>query len=451
MPWNANSGAAGKGLKPIYGGWIGAGEGDISKGMKSKDIPLEALRGIAALVVVANHSLDGFLPRYIGLDPAHTEDSLRGSVFYLFVNGGSAVCLFFVLSGYILTRRYCLSGDIGILLKGAVKRWPRLVGPVLVTVLVSYMLFFFHLYHFEEAGSHSGSKWLVAFGGAFHQVIGPDVTSQSIHWQDALLQGAFLTFFRGDWLYDGSLWTMHFELIGSFIAFGAAPILLAARKSSVYLTVALVVLGVALLYYSKIEMAAFPIGVGMAVLLPREHFLSARVAYPAIMLSLFLLAYPMVASGTYAMFGFLSDHGMLATYPQIVGAAILIGVVETFPPIRRLFSGRLSAFVGSLSFPIYLIHALMICSVGSWVYLRFGPIAAIVTAFAASVLASLPLMKFNDWWVARVNSLADRALTNRGAAARIDDTVSARLQHDGIISSLDRFPPYHSTTELPSP
>jgi peptidoglycan/LPS O-acetylase OafA/YrhL len=417
--------------------------------MKPKDIPLEALRGIAALVVVLNHSLDGFLPRYSGLDSGHAGDSLQGSIFYLLINAPSAVCLFFVLSGYILTRRYCLSGDIGILLKGAVKRWPRLMGPVLATVLVSYALFFFHLYHFEDAGARSGSSWLVAFAGAFHQVLGPDVTAQSIHWQDALLQGAFLTFFRGDWRYDGSLWTMHFELIGSFIVFGAAPILLAARKSSVYLTVGLVIFGVALLYYMKAEMAAFPIGVGLAVLLPRGHALSAWVAYPAILLSLFLLGYPGGAFGTYAMFGFLADHGMPFTYPQIVGAAILIGVIETFPPIRELFSGRFSRFVGSLSFPIYLLHALVICSVGSWVYLRSGAVPAIVTAFAVSVVASLPLIKFNDWWVAQVNLLADRVLTTRGAA-RTDGAVSARLQHEGVIPNQDGFPP-HAATDLLSP
>lgn len=51
------------------------------------------------MVVVLNHALDGFLPKYSGLDSAHTEDSLQGSIFYLFINAPSAVCLFFVLIG----------------------------------------------------------------------------------------------------------------------------------------------------------------------------------------------------------------------------------------------------------------------------------------------------------------------------------------------------------------
>jgi len=404
-----------------------AGEREISKGVKSKDIPLEAVRGIAALVVVMNHSLNGFLPRYSGLDFAHTEDRLQGSVFFLFINGSSAVCLFFVLSAYILTRRYCLSGDIRILLKGAVKRWPRLMGPVLATVLVSYALFFFHLYDFEEAGARSGSSWLVAFAGAFHQVGAPDLTIQSIHWWDALLQGSVLTFIRGDWAFDGSLWTMQPELLGSFIAFGAAPILLEARKCSVYLTVALLVLGLAALYFGRAEMAAFPVGVGMAVLLRRESRLSGRFAYPAILLSLFLMSYPGAAVGAYTMFGFLASHSMPFTYPQIVGATILIAVIETFPSIRRLLSGRISAFVGSLSFPIYLLHSLVICSAGSWVYLRAGATAAIVTVFVVSVVASLPLMRFNDWWVTRVNSLADVVVRTRGATRQDDGIATAGL------------------------
>src|ERR1700720_3687849 len=111
MLWNANLRRCGR--APSRSTWwqraetnlrcvgYNAGEREISKGVKSKDIPLEALRAIAALVVVLNHSLDGFLPRYSGLDYAHAEDRLQGSIVFLFINVAGAVCLFFVLSGYI--------------------------------------------------------------------------------------------------------------------------------------------------------------------------------------------------------------------------------------------------------------------------------------------------------------------------------------------------------------
>jgi len=379
------------------------------------------LRGIAALVVVMNHAVDGFLPSYFsGLDAAHTGEGLQGSVFYVLINGSAAVTFFFVLSAYILTRRYCLSGDTTILLKGAIKRWPRLMGPVFVAVMASYLLYFFHLYHYEEAGARSGSEWLVASAGALLQTgLGPQLTSAAIHWKDALLQGTFLTIFRGDWRFDSSLWTMKFEFIGSFIAFGLAPILREARNYASYLVIGIAVLAIAILYFAystRSEMAAFPVGVAMAVLLPREGHLSRRIAFPAVLLGIFLMGYPGAPLGAYAMFAGLDRLGMLFAYPQIAGATILIWAVEMSPDLRRILSGRFVAFLGGLSFPIYLLHTLVIASAASWVYVRAGVLPAFATVFVVSTIASLSLMKFNDWWVGRVNALANRIVRPKGAA-----------------------------------
>jgi peptidoglycan/LPS O-acetylase OafA/YrhL len=374
---------------------------------------LEALRGSAALIVVLCHSITGFLPQYYGYIPSLASDRLQGSVFYCFLNGSASVCLFFVLSGYILTRRYCESGDSRILLNGAIKRWPRLMGPVLVTVLISYSLFYFHLYNFQKAGIVSGSHWLVKFAGAFPPTEAPHAATPAIHYWDALLQGSFLTFFRGDWLFDSSLWTMQPELMGSFIAFGIAPILLKASKYSFFATIWLVLVTIAMLHFARPDLVAFPIGVTMAVLLPRKISLGRRFAYPALLLSLYLLGYPGAAVGAYTIFGDLANHGMPFVYPQIVGAAILISLIEIFPPLQRPFTGKISAFLGELSFPVYLLHVLVICSVGSSIYLRFGGIPAIVCVFLVTILAALPLMIFNDWWVARVNTVAEMLLRSR--------------------------------------
>jgi peptidoglycan/LPS O-acetylase OafA/YrhL len=397
---------------------------------RSKDVPLEALRGIAALITVAGHSVLAFLPQYFGIVPGLVDQRLQGSMLYLFLNGSAAVSLFFVLSGYVLTRRYCATEDIRILVKGAIKRWPRLAGPVLVTVLISYTLFFFHLYYFEDAGGASRSFWLSQFGGAFHQEGLPDATRASIHVRDAIFQGSFLVFFRGDWLFDGTLWTMQPEIIGSFLAFGAGPILLEARKSSAFLTVGLVILVCVITFFLRSELAAFPIGVGLAVLLPRRGSLSPWIAYPAIALALYLMGFTAMSIGAYSVFKPLVSIGMPHTYPQIAAAAILIGVIETFPPIRTPLSGRVSAFLGDLSFPIYLLHMLVICSIGSKIYLMAGALPAISAVFVVSTVASLPLIKFNDWWVTRVNRLTDRVLTPRPIAPD-------RLRHSGIAPRQD--------------
>jgi peptidoglycan/LPS O-acetylase OafA/YrhL len=352
------------------------------------------------------------VPRIYGPGPIPTggPHSLQGNPAYVFINGAAAVCLFFVLSGYVLTRRYCQTGETGILMKGAVKRWPRLMGPVFVTVMISYTLFYFHLYYFAQAGAKSGSIWLTLFGDSFFRLFASDLTTAAIHFRGALAQGAFLTFFRGDALYDSSLWTMHPEFVGSLIAFGAAPILLEARKSSAYVTIGLAALAVVLLHIAAPNLVAFPIGVAMAVLLPRGAALPPAVAYPLLLVSLYLLGYPGHPAGAYAVFTRLADLGMTGTEPMILGAVLMICTVETFAPLRRLFSGRLPAALGRLSFPVYLLHVLVICSVGSAMYLRFGVPAAFATVFIVTLIAAVPLVLFNEWWVARVNAVTDFAL-----------------------------------------
>jgi peptidoglycan/LPS O-acetylase OafA/YrhL len=258
------------------------------------------------------------------------------------------------------------------------------------------VLFRLDLYRFEQAGAVSGSPWLIKFGYAY------DI-KPPIQFLDALRQGAFLTFFRGDFYYDSSLWTMHPEFIGSFIAFGFAPILFAARKTSLLLTIGLIAMAAVLASYASL--VAFPIGVGLAALVPRGLVIPRGIAYPALLMALYLLGFSGADAGIYAAFYYpilISHSGDV----HVVGAAILIAVIETFPPIRRVFSGRISRFLGELSFPIYLVHVLVICSVGSAIYLWAGAFPAALAVFIFSILVSLPLMAFSNWWLKHVNVAA---------------------------------------------
>jgi peptidoglycan/LPS O-acetylase OafA/YrhL len=378
-----------------------------------KDVPLEGIRGIAALIVVLYHVFLGFFP------DIHRAPFLRGTPLYVLMNGDAAVMVFFVLSGYVLTRGYFIVGDNRILLKGAMKRWPRLMGPVLLVVLVSYLLFKFHLYEFEQAGTISGSSWLIKFAsGESYDTMMP------VHFWDAFEEGSFLTFFRGDFHYNSSLWTMHPEFIGSFIAFGFAPILIEARKSSVILTVALIAIVAVLAGYLNVgafipsTLAAFPVGVGLAAMLPRDLAIPSRFGYPALLIALYLLGFSGRSTEAYSLL----YYPTLIMHPgklHIVGAAILIFVIETFPPIRNLLSGLLSRFLGELSFPIYLVHFLVICSLGSSIYIRFGAISAAVAAIACSTILSLPLIVFNKWWIKNVNEVTILIMRERPVANQL--------------------------------
>jgi peptidoglycan/LPS O-acetylase OafA/YrhL len=371
-----------------------------------KDISLEAIRGCAAVIVVLYHCCVGFLPQHTGLFPQYAALSWQGYPLFFVINGVGAVSLFFVLSGYVLTRRYFMLGDVRLLLRGAVKRWPRLMGPVLVTVLISYGLFGAGLYAFQEAGRASGSPWLVRFANVLESPF-------HIYLWGALTQGSFLTFFRGDisdYTYDSSLWTMHPELMGSFIVFGMAPIVLAARNVSARVT-CFVIGCVALLAHLSIPyLVAFPVGVALAALLPRHKVISKGSAFSMLFLALYLLGYSGRGIGAYAIFKPFDSYEKYHIYPAIAGAAILICLVETFPLLHTLFSGTISRWLGEFSFPIYLIHVLIISSLGSVVYLRYGTLPAIGSVLLATPVAAFPILIFNRRWVAAVNRITEKIL-----------------------------------------
>ncbi len=203
-------------------------------GARGKLIELEALRGVAALIVLVHHTLLAFFPRVHGLLDPDSTIALFGTPFFLFINGSASVILFFVLSGFVLTLRAFESGSVVPLVTGALKRWPRLLVPVLAVNLASGLLAGFGLYGNVRVAPLVGSSWLSWFFVApppeFHSAVA------------AAREGAVGTFLFGSAYYNSNLWTMTYEFYGSFICFAMAMAMLAAGRFSAHLFAGMLVL-----------------------------------------------------------------------------------------------------------------------------------------------------------------------------------------------------------------
>ena len=94
-----------------------------------------------------------------------------------------------------------------------------------------------------------------------------------------------------------------------------------------------------------------------------------------------------------------NPSGGYAGVLNLSAAALLIAAVVMSPGLQRLFQCRLSRFLGAISFPLYLSHVVVICSLGSWLALEMHDagyshdtlyVVVLVTCIVASlVLASL--------------------------------------------------------------
>ena len=353
-----------------------------------KEIHLEAIRGIAASVVLFGHVCMAFFWGF------WTDPAMHGSVFFVVVNGGAAVQLFFVLSGFVLSRRYFQTGDAAPMIIGIIKRWPRLAGPVTASLLIACALYTLNGYYYAEAGHLSGSPWLENFASSGAPP--PSIFS----YQNAILQGAYYTFFYGDTSLNSSTWTMLPELYGSFLVYGLAAVLIVGAKVSKLACLCIFLIAIVALSANHI-LWSFLAGVMLAFYCKRadDRTISALIA---LAVGLYLLGY----QENIGAYGFFTVEPRHQAYVYLVGSCLLLWSFEVSSLQRSWLSGRYSAWLGELSFPLYLVQVSAITSIGSYVYLQMGAYAAAVMSIAGAVTLSIPLIYFNRWWLALLNRCA---------------------------------------------
>ena len=176
---------------------------------------LDGLRGLAAVVVVMHHFACAFLPAAVfgGAVAAHfsLERAIYSTPLQLLVAGNFAVCIFFALSGYVLSHKFFITHDAGHARSGAAKRYFRLMPPILASVLISLAVFRLGLtYHLPAAAISGSSLWLAHLWPA------------GVGLREAIGQGTYgaLTGKADTAIFNNVLWTMKIEFFGSFLVFG---------------------------------------------------------------------------------------------------------------------------------------------------------------------------------------------------------------------------------------
>lgn len=358
-------------------------------------IPLEALRGLAALTVVFGHFFGVF---GISWAPEY-------AILHILTNGTAAVTVFFVLSGFVLALPYLTKGEDGDLIRSGIKRWPRLAGPVFLATLFSYGLFRFGLYQHKELGLLLNNSWLTTFGDSNHN-------SFDYSFFSAVKEGLFETFFLYQHHFNFVLWTITLELFGSYLTF---MLVFSIRQTTRVGTTVAVALACAMSYYLNPNLISFICGTLLAFFIvdraPRLPML------PAILLLITgayffgyaepVRAYSWLAGIQYGpMYRF--DHIVLHTFSGLLFVLCLTSNVR--------ISSWMTCFgfkwLGKLSFPIYLYHVPVLCCVSIAVYLAEqqaggSRTSSLYLAAAAGLpclmVLSLVAAYVDQWWLELIN------------------------------------------------
>jgi peptidoglycan/LPS O-acetylase OafA/YrhL len=334
-----------------------------SPGGGSRFAHLDGLRGWAALLVVLYHgtlALDFAL--YSG-QPADARTSwdirLSGTPFFPLAPAGNvAVCVFFILSGYVLAHAYTRSRQAWLAL--AIRRYIRLGLPVLVGLGLAFLLLRLGLSWTGAAAQITHSSWLS------WQVI----TDRSI---GGVATAFFRLFFlyqagRGS-VYDNALWTMPIELSASLLILSVIVLVRGAGRHAGRVAGCVFALAAVLQIGSYFSL--FAAGAAFRLLPPRRVFAyigHRRWCGPVLLATAFACGSVPYSVARWPAYRCLIDaalhvtghtrfwvHGPVSFW-HAIGAVLLMVFVQSSPRAQAMLARPVGRFLGRVSFPLYILH-----------------------------------------------------------------------------------------------
>ena len=377
-----------------------------------KLVPLEAMRGTAAAVVVLYHVILAFTAKGVTSQPATGHAGLDLLLQFLLglVNGSAAVAVFFVLSGFLVSLPFARSRNPARIAASVLKRWPRLAGLTMLGCLLSWLLLTLFGDVYARAGAIIGSGWMTTHAN------GP-LAGHSLSPLAALWQGAVPAFTTGDVWFDPPLWTMRIELFCSMAAYLAAPLLFALRRWDLRLLAAGLGMVLAGVGYPTTYFTDFLFGSLLAIAHTEGRFprLNGPQAAGLGLLALYLFSftYQQVLL-IHAPLKAIIPHGDTSHYVWDLGTGLAMLVLLGHERTARACSGRWALWAGRLSFPVYLPHVPLLLSVGALSFLALhaalGQVLATVLAALLSiglaVAGAVPLFRVDQAWTKLVNRAA---------------------------------------------
>ncbi|GFO71975.1 hypothetical protein BJAS_P1867 [Bathymodiolus japonicus methanotrophic gill symbiont] len=344
---------------------------------KTHQYHLDSLRGIAALVVVLTHYIGAFFPySVVGKQGEYQQHYLFEDLFFypplgLMTAGHMAVCLFFILSGYVLSYNYLGEARNVKKLTGAILKRPiRLAGVVLCTLIISAFLWRGGLYFNEQLADVSSSKpWFFSL------------------WKGHLSIKEFLinissSLFEKAAKYNVSLWTIQVELYGSILVF--LTLFFCSNFKYRWLIFAALILILVKSFYQ-----GFFLGILIADLVKHKPIclsvrLKKNMAFFFGGAFLYLGGYPHYANIEYinsTVYHFLpADTGYDGGYPMLA-ALFLFCFICLHDKVKILLNMRLLKYLGEISYGVYGVHILVIGSLSAWLFLNLYKYIGYIPSF----------------------------------------------------------------------
>jgi peptidoglycan/LPS O-acetylase OafA/YrhL len=348
-----------------------------------KNLSLEGLRGMAAFVVVLSHlrltfciNLTNDFRENLGFLP-HGVVLVLSAVFQSIFNGNFAVWLFWIMSAFVLSLQFFKraretpgSRAHDYLEDAFLRRYPRLMIPVLVSVALAYAIHACGMMHNLELAHVLGKEYEGGWLGSFYSFPANALEAVKTSMWHAFFSGGYGGCYGGR--YNSVIWTMRNELFGSVYLFALLG-LLGHRTSRYFLYPVFAVINYELNLH---WLNAFVMGIVLCDLFVNNGILvwgESVIPRPlqqlgrSRLLAVFLWLFIIVGIG---LLGVVRNFEM---WSLLIGtSAVALTLISKFT--QRILASPIPVFLGKISFGLYLVHFPIICSFSCWLYLVMFPL-----------------------------------------------------------------------------
>jgi peptidoglycan/LPS O-acetylase OafA/YrhL len=357
---------------------------------KQEKLPyVDGLRGVACFMVVLSHLTLIFYPGLHDKAMAHGNQNVEfifNSPLAFFYSGTSAVYIFFVLSGFILSHAFLNGSDV---ISNAAsmtsKRYFRLAIPVTISCIA-----YWGVMSTDSPDRDLLSPWFQSL----------KISEPSFF--NALYAGTISSFFGSKFEYNPVLWTMKIELLGSFLTYFICTALIKSNKQGLLIFFFCLAFFLSTLnQVEKYGYISFLIGVYIYVRKPKVN------VTPGIALIITGVYFGGIHYGSdsythliYHTRFFINgeESNAYILFNFISGVLISLSVLSsTF--FAGLFSHKLFVYTGKVSFSVYLFHLPFFMVVLVYIFntLVNAGLGYAESAFLASIVSIIILYVFSSY------------------------------------------------------
>nr|WP_277875428.1 acyltransferase [Acetobacter lambici] len=336
---------------------------------------LDGLRGILCLIVIFSHCVQAYWPdlrftadrSFFGM----CEHFIANTPLNLFYSGLPPVTLFFIMSGFVISYKYNKTRDRKIITNSALKRYFRFLIPVTISYVFMYVL-------------------SVIF---FPKPIGL---------KRLIIQAFFKTYFFDIKTINPILWTISFEVMGSFLVF-ALLALFGDQKNRLFFYF------IVMLFFIKEQYCFFVFGLMMSDIYVSGGIRKATngiLNYSLFALGLILISYPIhydmdgdFVDGMYKYITFSKNWDLNYAVFLRIGCFLFFISVLRSGLIQGILERKVILFIGKISFSLYVLHFMILecilAKMGNVVFFRDFIFYSILT-FAITIVVAIPFEIYVD-------------------------------------------------------